>query len=115
MMKTLFALLLSFATISAASADCPVGEQIEVSGTVEKYHFEHAGNGEPITATILKLDRPVCQSEEKTLDVLQLLPEDYTNAREFVPGQKITIKGLLSYPGDTAWYPSFHILFYPVK
>jgi len=95
------------------------GAEIEASGSVEKYEFEHAGNGELITAIVLKLDQPLCvvdeSKTEENVETLQLLPEDFGTGHAFVPGDKISLKGKLDYPGDTAWYTSFYLLFYPAS
>lgn len=123
-MKMIYSVLLSlfFAThaqVTLASDPCvDIDSNISVTGTVDKYKFENAGNGKKLSATVLKLDVPFCVEGEARkvvkIETLQLLPDDYRTLTKFNLGEKITVSGKFGEPGDTAWYPGFYILFYPV-
>ena len=114
----LVTLLVSFAPAAFAGDAClKPGSAIEVTGVVDTFAFHHAGNGQLILAEIVQLDKTLCvKSEDGTeekADILQLLPEDYQSFRKFTYGERITLKGKLGYPGDTAWYTPYYLLQYP--
>ena len=115
----LVSLLLSYSFGASAGGTCmKPGSPIEVSGVVEPFAFHHAGNGQLILADIVQLEKTLCVksedgTEEKT-DILQLLPEDYQSFARFYYGVRVTLRGKLGYPGDTAWYTPYYLLQYPV-
>lgn len=120
-MKLFFALITVLASQTALASDpacLKLGSRAHLSGLIQKYNFEHAGNGQKLQATLLRLPQSICvvdeEGNDQWMDTVQLLPNDYKTPRPFRDGQKITLELRVGSPGDTAWYTRYNVFFYPL-
>lgn len=101
-------LMAAFLMLGASSSwandcrDCD-GGNLDVSGTVTTSKFKHAGNGQLLDCTKLKLDTPMCMKcdflgGEKMVSEIQL-----TGASKLPQSGHYSVSGTLV-PGETAWY-----------
>lgn len=117
-MKTILLSFLILTSTARAEEKClKVGQEIEVYGAVDMFHFFHNGNGFHITSPLIRTMNNYCleteSGEKLTLeggDSSYQIDPDSQEKYSLKDGELVKVVGIVQAPGDTAWYSGHALL-----
>jgi hypothetical protein len=109
-----FVLCFSLVSSLAQAACLKYGQEVEVYGAVDKFHFFHSGNGMHVQSLLIRTDREFCVIEEGLKEAptyaFQLWIEENGPGSDLKDGDLVKLKGRYTGFGDTIWYSGSPLL-----